>query len=111
MKQGPSRRTLLFDCIDHNLLIAKVNAYGSGKQSINFVYSQLTKLKQRTKVDSAVSSWGMLFSSVPEGSVLGPLLFNMHICDMFLETPVNIDFSRYADDNTSYTYSSNIETC
>ena len=44
-----------FDCIDHNLLIAKVSAYGSGKQSINFRYSQLTKLKQRTKVDSVVA--------------------------------------------------------
>ena len=52
-----------FDCIDHNLLIAKLNAYGFDKQSINFIYSYLTKRKQRTKVDSAVSSWEMLFSS------------------------------------------------
>ena len=41
-----------FDCINHNLLIAKLNAYGFEKQSINFVYSYLTKSKQRTKVDS-----------------------------------------------------------
>ena len=44
-----------FDCIDHNLLIAKLNAYGFEKQSINFIYSYLTKPKQRTKIDSAVS--------------------------------------------------------
>ena len=51
----------------------------------------------------------MLLSCVPQGSILGPLLFNICICDMFLETPENIDFGRYADDNTSYTYSSKIE--
>ena len=56
-----------FDCIDHNLLIAKLNIYGFEKQSINFIYSYLSKRKQRTKVDSAVSSLKMLYSGVPQG--------------------------------------------
>ena len=51
----------------------------------------------------------MLLSGVPQGSILGPLLFNIYICDMFFETPENIDFAGYADDNTPYTYSSKIE--
>ena len=50
-----------FDCIDHNLLIAKLDAYGFDRQSIDFVHSYLTKRKQRTKVDSAYSSWEMYF--------------------------------------------------
>ena len=97
------------DCIDHNLLIAKLNAYGFEKQSTNFIYSYITKRKQRTKVDSAVSSCKMLFLGVPQGSVLGPLLFNTYIFDMLFETPANIDFAGYADDNIPYTYFSNIK--
>ena len=98
-----------FNCIDHNLLIAKLNTYGSEKQAINFIYSYLTERKQRTKVDSAVSSWEILFSGVSQGSLLGPLLFNIYICDMVFETPANIDFAGHADGNTPYTYSLNID--
>ena len=62
------------------------------------------------KVDSAVSSWEMLFSGVPKKFVLGPLLFNICICDILFEKPTNIDFAEYADDNnTPCTYSSDIE--
>ena len=49
-----------FDCIDHNLLIAKLNAYGFEKRSLEFIHSSLTKRKQRTKVDCAFSPWEML---------------------------------------------------
>ena len=55
-----------------------------------------------------VLSKALLFG-VSQGSILGPLLFNIYICDMFFKTPENIDFAGYADDNTPYTYSSKIE--
>ena len=76
-----------FEYIDDNLLIAKLDVYGFEKQSINFLHSYLTKRKQRSKVDSACSSWEMLLSVVPQGSILGPLLFNIYIWDMFFKTP------------------------
>ena len=56
-----------FDCIDHNLLIAKLDAYGFEKQSIDFLHSYLKKRKQITKVDSAYILWKMLLSGVPQG--------------------------------------------
>ena len=56
--------------------------------------------KQRTKVDSAFSSWELLLSGFPQGSIPGRLLFNIYVCDKFFGTPENTDFAGYADDNT-----------
>ena len=94
-----------FDCIDHNLLKAKLNAYLFEKQLTDFTYFYLNKRKQRTKVNYTVNSLEMLFSCVPEVSILGPLLFKY----VFVITPTNSDFAGYADDYTPYTYSSFIE--
>ena len=54
-----------FDYIHYNLWIAKLDAYGVERQSIDFLHSYLTKRKQRTNVDSAYNSWEMLLLGVP----------------------------------------------
>ena len=98
--------TKVFDWIDHYLLIATLDVYGFEKMLLQLIHSYLTRCKQRTTVDCAFSSWKMLFTVVPQGSVLGPLLFNIYISHVFFETPENIKFAGYADINTPYTYSS-----
>ena len=64
-------------CIPHDLLIAKLHAYGLGIKTIKLLHCYLTNRKQRTKINNSFSEWVQILIGIPQGSVLGPLLFNI----------------------------------
>ena len=88
-----------FDCLPHNLLLLKLEAYGLTKQSLNLLKKYLEEREQRVKVGSTYSEWSQLLKGVPQGSILDPVLFNVFINDIFLFVKDNTVYN-YADDNT-----------
>ena len=93
-----------FDCLSHDLLIAKLHSYGISLALLKLITDYLTNRKQRTKVETSYSSWEDIKHGA-QGSI-GSLLFNIFVCDMFLMLE-HTYFASYADNNTPYTENEN----
>ena len=90
-----------FDSLCHNLLLAKWKSYGVDSSAIDLIRSYLYGRKQRVKCNDALSDWLPVQCGVPQGSLLGPLLFNIYMNDInSLVTSASLRL--YADDTTTY---------
>ena len=85
-----------FDKVPHQRLLLKLNAHGIGNGMINWIEKWLIDRRQRVVVDGEVSNWKTVLSGVPQGSVLGPILFLIYIND--LDDDITSKVLKFADD-------------
>ena len=98
-----------FDCIDHNLLITKLSWYRVTPTSLKLIFSYLSNRTQCVRINNSYSRKSEIKYGVPQGSVLGPLLFNIDLIDLFLECEDD-NISSYADDTTPYSCAQDISS-
>ena len=98
----------VFACLLHFLLIAEVHAYGFSKTSTEYLEEYLSHHKLKIKIYKTFSNCTNILHGVPQGSILGPLIFTVFLYDLFLFKP-NIDLVSYSDNNTPFAGSSELE--
>ena len=99
-----------FDCLPHGLIIDKLAAYGLSDSACSLLQSYLSDRKQMVKLGHCKSTFLKIIKGVPQGSILGPLLFNIFLNDIFYFVKKS-NLYNYADDNTlSYSHPDLLET-
>ena len=96
------------DCIPHDLLLAKLAAYGVDENLLCYIYSYLLNRKQCVRINNINSHVLNVVSGVPQGPIVGPILFNCFFNDFFyvIETA---NAHKFADNNTLSAFANNIE--
>ena len=91
------------------LLIAKLNAYNFDDSVLKLLLNYFHNRKQCVQINNEFSSWMEIKSGVPHGSILGPLLFNIYIYNLFYYID-NAGIADYADGNVPYLTNETLET-
>ena len=100
-----------FDKIPHNLLIKKLQLYNFDVSILNWIEAFLSSRRQRVRINTSYSDWIPVLSGIPQGSVLGPVLFIIYINDLVECCGHNSRILLYADDSKIYSYVKSREDC
>ena len=96
-----------FDCIPQDLLIAKLAAYDLSEEALMYILSCLSNSKQCVRINDTYSEFENIITGVAQGSILGPLLFNLSINDLFFFILI-ASVHNFADDNTLSAFAENV---
>ena len=98
-----------YDCVNHDLIIAKLEAYRVDENSLRLTQNYLFQRQERVKVGPSFSEWLEIILGIPQGSILGPILFNVFINDWLLFIK-ETDICNFADDTTRHTCGKELDT-